>query len=200
MTEYIANMLTKNMYMDGLIKESEESIYSYSIQLIVEKIIGFSAIYMIALFQGYFFETVLFTISLSNLRKCTGGYHANSFRSCFIGTVSIYLIYIKLIYPYLLNNMKINMIIFLVSAMAIFVLGAVNHPGMDWNKEEFEENKKLARITVFVELLVVIALTYLGMAEKYILFISFGMILCAILLTLGKITGQETSYEKSTIN
>ena len=96
MTEYIANMLTKNMYMDGLIKESEESIYSYSIQLIVEKIIGFSAIYMIALFQGYFFETVLFTISLSSLRKCTGGYHANSFRSCFIGTVSIYLIYIKL--------------------------------------------------------------------------------------------------------
>ena len=151
MTEYIANMLTKNMYMDGLIKESEESIYSYSIQLIVEKIIGFSAIYMIALFQGYFFET---------------------------------------------NNMKINMIIFLVSAMVIFVLGAVNHPGMDWNKEEFEENKKLARITVFVELLVVIALTYLGMAEKYILFMSFGMILCAILLTLGKITGQEVKCDE----
>ena len=31
MTEYIANMLTKNMYMDGLIEESDESIYSYSI-------------------------------------------------------------------------------------------------------------------------------------------------------------------------
>ena len=186
MTEYIANMLTKNMYMDGLIEESDESIYPYSIQLIIEKIIGFSAIDMIA----------LFTISLSSLRKCTGGYHANSFRSCFIGTVSIYLIYIKLIYPYLLNNIKINMIVFLVSAMVIFVLGAVNHPGMDWNKEEFEENKKLARITVFVELLVVIALTYLGMAEKYILFMSFGMILCAILLTLGKITGQEVKCDE----
>lgn len=56
MTEYIANMLTKNMYMDGLIEESDESIYSYSIQLIIEKIIGFSAIYMIALFQGYFLK------------------------------------------------------------------------------------------------------------------------------------------------
>ena len=87
------------------------------------------------------------------------------------------------------------MIIFLVSAMVIFVLGAVNHPGMDWNKEEFEENKKLARITVFVELLVVIALTYLGMAEKYILFMSFGMILCAILLTLGKITGGRKAHQ-----
>lgn len=34
-------MLTKNMYMDGLIEESEESIYSDFIQLIVKKIIGF---------------------------------------------------------------------------------------------------------------------------------------------------------------
>ena len=30
-------MLTKNMYMDGLIEESEESIYSDFIQLIVKK-------------------------------------------------------------------------------------------------------------------------------------------------------------------
>mgnify|MGYP004495031781 FL=1 len=37
-------MLTKNMYMDGLIEESEESIYSDFIQLIVKKIIGFSVI------------------------------------------------------------------------------------------------------------------------------------------------------------
>ena len=36
MTEYNPNLLTKNKYMDGLIKESEESIYSYSFQLIVE--------------------------------------------------------------------------------------------------------------------------------------------------------------------
>ena len=27
MTEYIANMLTKNMYMDGLIKESERRVF-----------------------------------------------------------------------------------------------------------------------------------------------------------------------------
>ena len=113
---------------------------------------------------------------MSSLRKCTGGYHANSFRSCFIGTVSIYLIYIKLIYPYLLNNIKINMIVFLVSAMVIFVLGAVNHPGMDWNKEEFEENKKLARITVFVELLVAIADTRKIIIFIFILLRRYGYI------------------------
>lgn len=89
--------------------------------------------------------------------------------------------------------MKINMIIFLVSAMVIFVLGAVNHPGMDWNKEEFEENKKLARITVFVELLVVIALTYLGMAEKiYSVYELWNDLMCNFINT-GKNnrTGDE---------
>lgn len=196
MTEYFANMVTRTMRMDGLIKECDESIYSYSIQVMVEKIIGFSVIYLIALFQGLFLETVLFIVFFSNLRKYTGGYHANTFRGCFVGTIGIYLLYIKLIYPYLLNNMEINMVALLLSGMAILVLGAVNHPGMDWDKKEYEENKMLARIAVFVELLVVIALTYLGMAEKYILFMSFGMILCAILLTLGKITGQEVKCDE----
>lgn len=47
-----------------------------------------------------------------------------------------------------------------------------------------------------MEMLVIIVLAYLGMAEKYILFMSFGIILCAILLTLGKIIGQEVKcYE-----
>ena len=143
-----------------------------------------------------FFETVLFTLCLSNLRKYTGGYHANSFRSCFVGTIGIYLIYIKWIYRYLLNNIKVNMVAFLMAGIVIFVLGAVNHPSMDLDKKEFQENKILARIAAFVELLVVIALTYLGMAEKYILFMSFGMILCAILLILGKLTGQEVNYHE----
>lgn len=196
MTEYFANMLTRTMCMDGLIEESDEEIYSYSIQVIFEKIIGFSAIYLIAWFQGYLLETVLFTVCLSNLRKYTGGYHANTFGGCFIGTIGIYLLYIKLIYPYLLNNIEVNMVAFIFSGIVILVLGAVNHPGMDWDKKEYEENKMLARIAVFVELLVVIALTYLGMAEKYILFMSFGMILCAILLTLGKITGQEVKCDE----
>lgn len=52
MTEYIADILTKNMFTDGLIEEHEKSIYYYSIQVLIEKIIGFSAIFLIAILQG----------------------------------------------------------------------------------------------------------------------------------------------------
>lgn len=88
------------------------------------------------------------------------------------------------------------MVVFLFAGIVIFILGAVNHPSMEWDKREYEENKMLARITVFIEFLVVIALTYLGIAEKYVLFMSFGMILCAILLTLGKLLGQEVKCDE----
>lgn len=196
MTEYFADILTRNMLADGLIRENEKSIYLYSIQILVEKVIGFSVIFLLAAFQGCLLETILFIICFSNLRKYTGGFHAKTFGGCFIGTVSIYMTYVKLIYPYFLKNMVANMIVFIMSGMIIFILGAVNHPNMDWDKKEFEENKMLARITVLLEMLVIIVLTYLGMAEKYILFMSFGMILSAILLMLGKSIRQEVKcYE-----
>lgn len=82
------------------------------------------------------------------------------------------------------------------AGIVVFMLGAVNHPNMEWNKKEYEENKMLARVTVLLEMLIIIIFAYLGMAEKYILFMSFGIILCAVLLLLGKIIGQEVKcYE-----
>ena len=196
MTEYIADILTKNMITDGLIEEHEKSIYYYSIQVLIERIIGFSAIFLIAILQRILLETVLFTLCFFNLRKYTGGFHTKTFIRCFIGTISIYSIYVKLIYPILLNKIDINMVILGGAGIVVFMLGAVNHPNMEWNKKEHEENKMLARVTVLLEMLIIIIFAYLGMAEKYILFMSFGIILCAVLLLLGKIIGQEVKcYE-----
>lgn len=196
MVEYIVDILTKSLLANGLIKENEKNIYFYSIQVLIEKIIGFSAIFLIAFLQRCLLETVLFILCFSKLRKCTGGFHASKFSGCFAGTIGIYIVYLKFIFPLLLKNIEVNMIMLIASGMVIFILGAVNHPNMDWNKKEYEENKILARMTVLLELMVIVALTYLRAEEKYILFMSFGVILCAILLTLGKIIGQEVKcYE-----
>lgn len=194
MTEHLAETLTKKLLMNGSILEDEQDLYSYTILVLIEKIIGFSAIYLIALFQGHLLETILFILCFSNLRKYTGGFHANSFAGCFIGTTGIYLAYIRLIYPYLLANRYINITAYIISAMVILILGAVNHPNMHWDKEEYREHKRYARITVLVELAAGVLFLCLRAAEKYILFMSFGMILCAVLLILGKITEEEVNY------
>lgn len=190
-TTHIADMLTEHMSISGLIKQDEKKIYRYYIQILIEKIIGFSAIFSLSIIWGILLETVLFLLCFSSLRKHTGGFHAKSFGGCFIGTIGIYSAYVKLFSPIIHKNMNINMIMFIIAGIVIFIIGAVNHPNMGWSKEEYNDNKMLARIIVVVESCIVIALSYVGMEENYILFMSFGMILCASLLALGKIIRQE---------
>ena len=178
MTKKVADYLTNNMCLEGVIIEHDKSVYSYFIQIIIERTIGFLTIYIIALFQSCLFETVIFTLSFSELRKYTGGYHANSF-----------------IYLFLFKYAQINVIAVVISSIVIFIVGVVNHPKMALNKKEYSQNKKHARIAVFCELLVILIFYLMGIAKKYVIFLSFGMILCAALIILAKITGQEVKYE-----
>lgn len=66
------------------------------------------------------------------------------------------------------------------------LIGAVNHPNMEWSKKKYEKSKALARIVVIVELFIITFFLYLEIEKDYILFMSFGMILCAFLLVLEK--------------
>ena len=87
------------------------------------------------------------------------------------------------------------MLMLLIAGVLIFIIGAVNHPNMDWNKEEYNASKMIARVVVLSEVCSITVLYLLGMAESYVLFMSFGLILSAFLLALGKITKQEVKSE-----
>lgn len=191
MTEHIADLLTEHMFADGLIEYNDKKIYHYAIQVLFEKIIGFSTIFLFSIIWDVFLETALFLVCFSCLRRHTGGFHSKSYTGCFVGTTGIYIIYVKLLYPIFLKCMNINMIMFYIAGLLILLIGAVNHPNMEWSKKEYENNKASARIAAIVELFIITFFSYLGMEKDYILFMSFGMILCAFLLALGKITKQE---------
>ena len=62
---------------------------------------------------------------------------------------------------------------------------------MDWSEKEYRESKMLTRIVATIEISCILIFMILGMEEKYILFMSFGLVLSAVLLALGKITCQE---------
>ena len=195
MTELVADMLTERLLTNELIRSCDKEIYHYSIQVLIEKIVGFSAILTISIKCGVLLETVLFAFCFSCIRGHTGGFHTKSFLGCFIGTIGIYIAYIKGFYPILLRNMDINMIMLLIAGVLVFIIGAINHPNMDWSKEEYNTSKMIARVVVLLEACSITVLYLLGMAESYVLFMSFGLILNAFLLTLGKITKQEVTAE-----
>ena len=46
MTKKVADYLTNNMCLEGVIIEHDKSVYSYFIQIIIERMIGFLTIYV----------------------------------------------------------------------------------------------------------------------------------------------------------
>lgn len=195
MAEYMTRILIESLFSYGLIKENDKEIYHYSAQVLIEKIIGLSVILVFSIIWGIVLETILFLFCFSGIRKHTGGFHANAFWECFISSVGVYIIYVKVIYPILANNINANMLFLVVAVIIIGGIGSINHPNMGWSKKEHNDSKMISRIMVVIEVSCIIIFYFLGMTTKYVLFMSFGVILSAFLLVLGKFVGQEVKYE-----
>lgn len=191
MIENIASRLTTRLISNELVDEREREIYQYSIQLWIEKVLGVSVIICFAIIFRVLIETLLFLIFFAEIRKRAGGYHANSFLSCFVGSIVLYVGYVILIYPVLSQHLVFNGGLVIIASLIIFIIGAVNHPNMEWNELELKRTKLYARINVLVELVCVGLAIVFHMKVSYILFMSYGIILSASLLVLGKIIKQE---------
>lgn len=95
----------------------------------------------------------------------------------------------------MLKEINITYIFLIISIIILELIGAVNHPNMIWNKEEFRESKNASRIVVAIEGLIIAFLSYLGANTEIIVVMAFAVILSAFLLLLAKINKQEISYE-----
>lgn len=189
--DYLANILTEKLLKYSLIDSDIRENYEYAIQVHLEQIIGFSVLLTISMLCGFFCETIVFIIFLIYVRRYSGGFHMKSFYGCVFYSVITYLVYVKSLYLFLLRNMRMNMILVTISALIILLLGAVNHPNMHWNVREYNISKNCARVVAMMELGCIILLFLLGVSYSYILFMSFGLTLSAIMLLLAKILRQE---------
>ena len=195
MAEHLADLWVNTLYMNGRIKEKDKAIYYYSVEILIEKVIGMSLILFLSICFGLLGQTILFLVYFSAIRQHAGGFHANTFRACLIGSLGIYILYARVLYPFLAKHMNINIALTMIALIFSLVIGAVNHPNMDWNKKEHDDSKYITRVTAFIEFISIVFLSYLKFEDSYILFMSFGLILSAFLLLMGKLFGQEVKEE-----
>lgn len=191
MTERIAEKVTERLLKYELIDKDNQDLYCYSVQVWLEKLIGFAVIFFLSILFKRVIETILFVIFLSAIRKRSGGFHANTYLMCFCGSIGLYVFYVLVVFPYLINHIKLNNIALIIAIGIILVIGSVNHPNMAWNEEEFRKSRRISRIIVIMEALCIFAAKCFRIPDDYVLFMSFGIILSAILLLLGKIIKQE---------
>lgn len=76
--------------------------------------------------------------------------------------------------------------------MAVILLfGSINHPNIDMENDELQESKALSRIIVCMEFCVILFLVWMGNADVIVAYLSLAIVLCAILLIMAKVSGQE---------
>lgn len=178
------------MVYEKLIDESMRKEYIYSMQICIEKIISIGSILLISVTMKYLFQTILFLLFFTGLRKRTGGYHASSFLCCYLETVVTYMI-ILYINPILAENSFVLYVGVIFASIIICLIGTVNHPCMHMNKEELLESEKAAQQILAIELFVIFFIGLLNVEMIIISYMASAVILCAVLLIISKLLRQE---------
>ena len=83
----------------------------------------------------------------------------------------VYCIFVKVVYPTLLNTSGC-VTIMIISFFLIMIIGSVNHPDMNWDKDEYAMCKKTTRIIALIEIGGIVAFYFMGVSASYILFMS----------------------------
>lgn len=190
MVEKIANAIVEQLEKERLIEHCMKEQYIYALLTMIERWITISTIVIISLFHNLFVPTCLFLLFFLSLRKRTGGYHAEKFWQCYLGTIGTYL-FIIVLCPAVSGHLIFMNFMVMVSVVLIAVIGTVNHPNMAMDDLELNASKKSARYLLFIECTIIVGFYFMKTDKLYIGYMSFAVILCAILLVIAKFLRQE---------
>lgn len=196
MKEKLLGSMAKKMADYEIIEETEREYYVYLLECLFEKLIGCACLLLVSYAAGCILETIFFFTFFSQLRKYTGGYHCASFLLCTLGSVLIVLLNGRLVADYV-TGYYIYLIIGLIAALVILLIGAVNHPNMNWSAEEYKKSAGMARTVVAVEYGILLCASMIGIDVRFVASMANGIAICAILIIIAKLVGQEVkSCEK----
>jgi len=190
MVERMAIKLVHKLEKEQLINREDIEDYEYAMITLMERIITMGTIILIAIAYKNILPTICFLFFFLSLRKRTGGYHSDRFWKCYVVTVLVYIVIIKMAILFL-EHLTLLYGLLLFSIALIVIIGTVNHPNMDMDKEELTESKSAARLLVLLDGLIVLSSILLGIDKIYIIYMSIAIILCATLLSLAKTIKQE---------
>lgn len=191
--ENFTDRFIDKMLRCGVIAEGEKDSYRYAFAVKTEQLLTLSVILLIAWTFQKVIPTMLFLLFFWLIRKRSGGYHLKSFLGCFLGTMCIYVFWAKVFAPFLLIQKPILYVMFAVAVVTLEVIGAVNHPNMDWTKDEYAAGKQMTREIVLFETAIIVTTALLGADMECVMYMMFGVILSAFLLLLAKVAGQDVS-------
>jgi len=172
------------MILQGVVPREDEEVHVFGWTMLLFSVGSFSAILLAGALLGQLLGTVLFLVSFTFLRSYAGGWHANSFFKCFLITMTLYaccsLIHFYL--PEIYLSLTIRSLL-LISLLITFVWAPMDHPNKPFRGDQKKKNKKLSRITVLAQTIIIIVLgVWQSWLNTYLLWAALGMAVTSLTL------------------
>lgn len=130
-----------------------QDVYTYGIEILISTMSGILAILISAFVFSSLIEGVIFLVLFSSLRIFTGGYHANTYRRCFVVTVGSF--WAVLLATMLFTHsglVKCLYITLICSAVYIIARSPIVNERQPLSNLKIIRNSKMAAIILFIHL------------------------------------------------
>ena len=185
------------MCRNDIIKEDDVKFYAYSIQLMLERVIGFTLIGIFALVFKAFFEIAIFTVVFSLIRTSSDGIHCKTSIGCFISSVLMALSTIP-VSNWIISYPLLCMASVVLSAGIIFYIGTIRDPNLDLSDIEFIHLKKRSRIGISILGPIILSLLLIFPDNHLVYYAALGVVYNALSLIAVKILKREVSNNEET--
>lgn len=165
------------MIAHGIIPKEDEEIYVFGWTMLLLPVGGCAVILVIGALFGQLLGSVIFLLFFSLLRSYAGGWHADSFRRCFLTTIAFY--GCCLLLHFYLPQASWDWVILALSLMSIFIIfrwAPVDHPNKPFRDGQKQKNKRASRSTVLAQSVLILGFMFWQpWLKPYLLWAALGM-------------------------
>lgn len=186
----LSNIIAKHVSAD----EDTREVYQYALELIITTVIGFAAILFIAGITAGWIHGLVFLLSFSTLRSVAGGYHAETYFKCFMISCGLFVVVICIHSVLLYIEPRILWVFLIALSAGIYIIlrAPVKHANQPLNEARIAINRRLAKVFVILELVILCALS----CFRYNLMLMVMLSICLVALMM--LPSDRKSWRKGT--
>lgn len=184
---------TKILYRHCRLPARCEAVYVYGAELLFSTALAAFSILLTSFLARRPFSGILFILIFVSLRIFVGGYHASTYRNCFLLTNGVFLT--ALAASILLDRLEVPILVLslMTSVSIIWTLAPIRNPHHPLTKEAYEKNKSVGRVLVCIESIIsVVADFFINQTGVSILpIVSASIAAVAVMMIISKISERR---------
>lgn len=184
MLKFLARELSLKLVINKIIATDKEEYYTYGIELILNDILIFFMISIIAFITNTILISIIFTLTFCTLRSFTGGYHSKSYLGCFFIAFINYSLMLILNYIFSKEKLIIEIFMIILSIPIILVFSPIENVNNPINCNEKQKYKKISYFLVVINIILFIIFS-IFFDRKFSFAIAWSVFTTALLMLLS---------------